>query len=281
MTDTQEKQEPRRARTRLAGRRLSKGHQREPRRSAPARALGRRTSPTRKPHGEQPAEKDEHRESSRIAPARARLVGGARGSIDHAPQSQPCVVRLRAVPRASLRVPSSRELATSMNDPTKPNTVAGRLSALFAVRKQSEGLTYEKLADEVGVSLNKIGTWMRGDIEKSRELPYVPDAHELPKLARYFGVSVDYLVCYSDEPSGLQPGKWVVDQQLFNEFERAERFEQIAHHIETIGKRLFVDFRAEVPAGARLVDRAEAERMRARIAERLRELRGAKGGRKP
>lgn len=163
-----------------------------------------------------------------------------------------------------------------IKDPTKPQTTGARITTLRV--NHPEKLNQTQLGAKIEallppgsrVSQSKVSSW---ELDEG-----LPDAAEIRALARFFAVSADYLCCVTDEASGLQPGKWIVDMQMVSDFERADRVEQVKHHIKREGVREFVDFRTEIPSGARVVDRAEAERLRAQINERWRTLK--KGGRR-
>ena len=59
--------------------------------------------------------------------------------------------------------------------------------------RNKKGMTQKELADMLGVTDGAVGMWERGRRE--------PGGDKLLQLARIFGVSVDYLLCLTDEAS--------------------------------------------------------------------------------
>ena len=57
--------------------------------------------------------------------------------------------------------------------------------------RKKHGITQEELGKEIGVTAQAVSNWECGG---------TPDAELLPKIANYFGVSIDHLFGKNDEP---------------------------------------------------------------------------------
>lgn len=62
------------------------------------------------------------------------------------------------------------------------------------------GLKPAALAREIGLSHVAVGNWLKD------EKPSIPDAYQLLKLAKHFGVTMEWLLT-GEEPSGVQPSQ--------------------------------------------------------------------------
>ena len=67
-------------------------------------------------------------------------------------------------------------------------------------------LSQAEVADRLGVSQNKVGTWERAEAS--------PSILEAAQLCVLFDVSLEYLAGRSDSPTGLTPGTWLIDLDL-------------------------------------------------------------------
>ena len=91
---------------------------------------------------------------------------------------------------------------------------------------EENGITPYRLAKDIGVSMGHIGDWKRGRSS--------PTSERLVKLAKYFGVSTDYLLGLSDSPKlseiqaifeQLSPDEQqAVLQNLYNQFPKLRIF---------------------------------------------------------
>ena len=64
------------------------------------------------------------------------------------------------------------------------------------VLRLSEPLTQAELANKIGASEKQVNRWERKNVE--------PTGHHLLQLARYFNVTIEYLLGMSDQPGGYQ-----------------------------------------------------------------------------
>ena len=64
--------------------------------------------------------------------------------------------------------------------------------------RKSKGVSQLKMAMDLNMSQNTISRYETGERE--------PGISELMKIATYFGVSVDYLIGYTDNPMRAEPG---------------------------------------------------------------------------
>ena len=64
--------------------------------------------------------------------------------------------------------------------------------------RKRKGLTQTQLACQMKVSQGTLSYWERGD--------YEPDFNALRWMADFFQVSLDYLLCRTDNPSFYPPG---------------------------------------------------------------------------
>lgn len=56
---------------------------------------------------------------------------------------------------------------------------------------KTSGITQTKISDDLGIKKQKLSQWKSGYIE--------PNIDDLIKLAKYFNVTIDYLVGYENE----------------------------------------------------------------------------------
>ena len=87
--------------------------------------------------------------------------------------------------------------------------------------RKKHGITQEELGKEIGVTAQAVSNWECGG---------TPDAELLPKIANYFGVSIDHLFGKNDEP------KKNIEQELLWELyhtEKEKRFEKV--HTNIVG----------------------------------------------
>ena len=70
---------------------------------------------------------------------------------------------------------------------------AVKTGSYLAALRRAKGLTQQETAEELGVSNKTISKWESGG--------GFPDITVLPALAEFYGVSVDYLVGLTDEPT--------------------------------------------------------------------------------
>jgi transcriptional regulator with XRE-family HTH domain len=129
-----------------------------------------------------------------------------------------------------------------MTNPSR-DKIAARLRSLRAER----GVSQDDVADALGVSQNAMTKWESAKGQAS------PRAEWVAKLADYYDVSADYLVCRSDFKSGLPPDKWIVNMDLFRAAEvdaewcyKVPRDLKLVEHDEMVSMRLDVGRRAKI-----------------------------------
>lgn len=254
--------------------RLQRPARRRHRGLGPARVQRHRTSPARAPRSAAPAFRIGQREESAasdFAPARARPFGDETVYLTRNRFCQREDASLRAVTSTRLRIPGSRKKKPDMHDPTKPPTFGKKLRNLRTNHPGdlNQAAMCALVFGEDAISQNKWSSW---ETDKT-----LPDANEIAALARFFKVSADYLCGLTAEASGLRPLSWIVDQRILDDFEHAESLRDVAKHIKKIAPGEVVNFRSQVPVGARVVEGDEAEKLRAKLDKRMRELRGGKG----
>lgn len=74
---------------------------------------------------------------------------------------------------------------------------------IIELQKQKKVKTYP-LEMEAGLPISSIQAWVNGKKRKDGKVSETsPSADAIAKLARYFNVSADYLLCLTDEPAPL------------------------------------------------------------------------------
>lgn len=93
---------------------------------------------------------------------------------------------------------------------------------------QSNALNAHQLEVAVGLPNASIQSWVKGKKRKNGEMTEVmPSADSIAKLARYFNVSTDYLLCLTDEPTANQSHLTAEEQDLLSVFAEYSHDDQI------------------------------------------------------
>lgn len=93
---------------------------------------------------------------------------------------------------------------------------------------QSNALNAHQLEVAVGLPNASIQSWVKGKKRKNGEMTEVmPSADSIAKLARYFNVSTDYLLCLTNEPTANQLHLTAEEQDLLSIFAEYSHDDQI------------------------------------------------------
>jgi transcriptional regulator with XRE-family HTH domain len=90
--------------------------------------------------------------------------------------------------------------AGQANSDISGRTFAERLKAL----RRRDGVTQEELAAEIGVNRSSVGKWENSPLA-------VPSDEVIVDIAAYFAVSVDFLLCYTDDPTDYENPDFIAE----------------------------------------------------------------------
>lgn len=134
--------------------------------------------------------------------------------------------------------------------PNNRNITAERLVSLRGKTQQSE------VAKIAGVAQTTYSNW-------ENSINY-PPADAIARLATHWGVSADYLVGLSDQPSGMPPNSWVIDLDFVEGVRRGD-----GSH-----RRFGEQGAFAVPVRMRVVSSVEYQALERELRPLLRKLKG-------
>lgn len=79
---------------------------------------------------------------------------------------------------------------------------------------RERNLSQLALSQETGIPQSTVSRWMGGA---------KPDLDGVCRLAKHFGVSVDYLCGMAARPAEISPGRWIIDVDLVAKCRRGEK----------------------------------------------------------
>lgn len=136
-----------------------------------------------------------------------------------------------------------------------------QLGARLREARNVKGWTQREAAERAGISKESLGGY-----ENARErAPF----ERVVRMAKLYGVSLEYLACRTDDPSGLPCGQHVVDLDMVEEVMAADDMASIARLQRPAG----LAFSQTFPRNPLILDDRELERMRKRLVAHIARLR--------
>ena len=132
--------------------------------------------------------------------------------------------------------------------PAMQKVIAERLRVLRGERDQAV------VAEGAGIPLSTYSKWEKDTMQS---------AEGVAKLAKFYGVSADYLLGLSDHPSGFSPNSWLIDDDAVDEILEAKFVSDDDDEPWAVA----------IPARPRVVSSAEYRRLRKKLQEALRKER--------
>lgn len=125
--------------------------------------------------------------------------------------------------------------------------------------------TQQEVATIAGASQSAVGRWERGET--------FPDARELLRLSNHYNRTADWIIGRSDDPSGVQPGSWLIDQDLVDQL----RTNTVPEDVDLRSEGWYV----AIPTRPRIVTSAEFQVMLAELQPKIEQVLRHRRRRKP
>lgn len=149
-------------------------------------------------------------------------------------------------------------------DPSgRRRVAAARIARRLADLRREHRLSQEAVGQILGASQATVSRW------EDPDSPNLPSAVECAELARYYGVTADWLLGLSERRSSLPAGEAVIDQKQLEAFAAARSRAELESLLEC--DLSFGTIWAEIPEGAELVSVQEAHRRVRRVDKIVRE----------